>query len=228
MNTVYVPSTGVEDWRTRLADPIKHWKPGYSARALAYSWSEAGNRFPASVDAVLRSSPMFRDIEVLFSIPEHQVSLPPLNGHPSQNDLWVIARTAGELISIAVEGKVREPFGPRVGEWQSDETPGRRARLAFLVGLLELKGCQLDNIAYQLLHRTASAIIEAKRFAANNAMMLVHSFSQEGAHFEDYQNFVSLFDRMPTAHDTVCSVGERSGVSLHFAWVTGDPKYLAR
>lgn len=49
--------------------------------------------------------------EKQYAFPEHQVPL--LGGsRPSQTDLFVVAQSPGELVSIAVEGKVREPFGP--------------------------------------------------------------------------------------------------------------------
>ncbi len=47
-------------------------------------------------------------------------------------------------------------------------------------------------IRYQLLHRAASAIIEAKRFGAPHAIMLVHSFSQTHEWFADYAAFAKL------------------------------------
>ena len=43
-----------------------------------------------------------------------------------------------------------------------------------------------DSIRYQLLHRAASAMVEARRFNAAHAMMLVHSFSPSDEWFDDY------------------------------------------
>jgi hypothetical protein len=57
--------------------------------------------------------------------------------------------------------------------------------------------------------------------------MLVHSFSQTREHFEDYRRFVALFGRNAVP-ETVVSVESRSGISLHFVWVTGNQKYLKR
>jgi hypothetical protein len=31
-------SSGPQDWQALLADPVRHWRSGYSARTLAYSW----------------------------------------------------------------------------------------------------------------------------------------------------------------------------------------------
>jgi len=51
-------------------------------------------------------------------------------------------------------------------------------RLEFLINLLEINNKDISNIRYQLLHRTASALIAAERFCAPHALMLVHSISQ--------------------------------------------------
>ncbi len=50
------------------------------------------------------------------------------------------------------------------------------------------------EVRYQLLHRTAAAVIEAERFKTDAAAMIVHSFSATGAGFDDYDRFVELMD----------------------------------
>ncbi len=173
MSQIYIPTSSAEQWAEFLAEPVKHWRQGYSARTLAYSWQEASG-FPAEVGSVLASA--FPSAELLLALPEHKVSLPG-GSRSSQNDIWVLARSENQLISIAVEGKVSEPFGPTVEQWLTESSPGKVKRLAYLLSLLGL--CSVsDTTRYQLLHRTASAIIEAQRFNAAHAVMLVHSFSQ--------------------------------------------------
>ncbi|MBA3927988.1 MAG: hypothetical protein C0521_00215 [Xanthomonas sp.] len=222
MSKIYVPASNAEQWAQFLAEPVKHWRQGYSARTLAYCWQEA-NGFPAEVATVLASC--FPAAELLLALPEHQVMLPG-GSRPSQNDIWALARSRGQLVSIAVEGKVSEPFGPTIQEWQTEPSPGKTARLSFLLSLLGLSSVP-DNVRYQLLHRTASAIIEAQRFNASHALMLVHSFSRSNEWFQDYVAFVGLMGGVATSNSMV-SVGNRSGVELHFAWVSGDPAYLAK
>jgi hypothetical protein len=95
-----------------------------------------------------------------------------------------------------VEGKVEEPFGPTVNEWLQNASSGKQVRLDAIKEQLEIGDQPLDNIRYQLLHRTASALIEAKWFNASSAVMLVHSFSQEHKWFEDYNEFLGLFDHL--------------------------------
>ncbi len=221
MSKIYIPTSSAEQWAQFLAEPVKHWRQGYSARTLAYSWQDAGG-FPLEVEAVLKTQ--FPSAELLLALPEHQVPLPG-GSHPSQNDIWVLARSEGKLISIAVEGKVSEPFGPTVHEWQAESSPGKSKRLAYLITLLGLSSVP-PTTRYQLLHRTASAIIEAQRFNANHAVMLVHSFSKSSEWFQDYAAFVSLMGGI-AEENSLTSVGSRSGVLLHLAWVRGNARYLS-
>ena len=86
LSKTYIPTTNAEQWAQLLADPHKHWRTGYSARTLAYSWQEA-NGFPAEVRSVLTTT--FPNIELLLALPEHQVLLPG-GSRPSQNDIWVL------------------------------------------------------------------------------------------------------------------------------------------
>ena len=225
MGKFFVPTTGMEDWQELLADPKKQWRSGYSAKALACCWEEAGG-FPKSVKRVFSQSELelFKGIEFLVGFPEYKVPLPG-GKRPSQSDIFVLAHSQGQLITIAVEGKGAESFGPSVAEWQKRDSKGKRLRYDYLCQLLGLAGKSLDSIRYQLLHRTASALIEAERFDASAAMMMVHSFSQEHLWFEDYQAFMNLFLKRGTPN-SVTHVGERSGVDLYMAWVTGEERYL--
>jgi hypothetical protein len=225
MSKIYIPTTSAEQWKQFLADPEKHWQRGYSARTLANCWQEA-NGFPDEIKETLSGSPYFQDIEMLLAIPEYQVSLPG-GSRPSQNDIWVLARAGSNLVSIAVEGKVSESFGPTIQEWHMDSSPGKDKRLAYLCNELGLVSPLSDGLRYQLLHRTVSAIIEAKRFNASQAVMLVHSFSQSDECFQDYADFVSLFGGIGSVNRLV-SIGVRGTVSLHFAWVRGNATFLKK
>jgi len=223
MGKILVPTNSPDQWQSLLAEPEKHWKRGYSARALAYCWQEADG-FPESVRTVLAASPQFSDIEMLLAIPEHQVSLPG-GSRPSQNDLWILARCNDGLISIAVEGKVNESFGPTIKEWDYHSSPGRTKRLEFICFLLDIDFPPAVDIRYQLFHRTASSILEAKRFQAKYAVMLVHSFSLTDQWFEDYARFLSFLGTQG-AVNSLSIGGIRSQVDLSFAWVQGEERYL--
>lgn len=225
MSHVYIPATRADQWAQFLAEPVKQWRTGFSARTLAYSWQEADG-FPPEVLAVLAAHQEFAGIQLLLAFPEHQVHLPG-GSRPSQNDIWVLARAGNSLVSIAVEGKVAEPFGPTLAEWMNEASAGKAARFAFLRTVLGLPDQVTGTMRYQLLHRSASAVIEAKRFGAAHAVMLVHSLSQSQQWFEDYAVFAGLLGAQ-VAVDRIVSVGERDGIQLHLGWVCGDAKYLSR
>jgi hypothetical protein len=224
MSKFFRPITSPLGWQQLLADPDKHWRSGYSAKTLAYSWQESRG-FPAEVQTVLRASGPFADIGMLLAIPEHQVPLPG-GVRPSQSDIWVLARTGSALVSIAVEGKVDEPFGPTLDEWFAEGPRGKEVRLTYIREQLGLSEIPPGSVRYQLLHRTASAVIEAKRFYAAHAVLLVHSFSQSHDWFSDYAAFAKLFGAEVQVNRLV-SVGECSGMPLHLCWVCGDARYLA-
>jgi hypothetical protein len=225
MSRIYIPTTSADQWAAILAEPTKHWRTGFSARTLAHSWQEAQD-FPAEVKDALATSNALRESELLLAIPEHQVSLPG-GGRPSQNDVWALARSNGQLVSIAVEGKVAEPFGPTLGEWLEQPSAGKSQRLAFLQSELGLSSQPDPGIRYQLLHRTVSAVLEAKRFGAPHAVMLVHSFSQEHQWFGDFAAFAGILG-VGAEVGRVFAAGERGGVHLHLGWVRGNPAYLEK
>jgi len=226
-NKFFIPSNKPEDWKSLLAEPDKHWKTGYSAKSLAYCWQEA-NDFPKSVRNVFRQSKikLFQHIELLIAVPEHKVPL--LGGRrASQNDIFILAKGNNELISIMVEGKVSEPFGDTVAEWKSQFGKGKEIRLSFLCGELKISKDRVDHIRYQLLHRTASALIEANRFNAENALMLVHSFSTTDEGFDDYCQFLALF-RLTGRVDSLAFAKNIDGIDLYLGWVKGSEEYLDR
>ena len=223
----FMRTSSPEDWKSKLADPEKHWKLGYSARTLAYSWMEAQG-FPISVRDVFQKSeyPLFRNIEFLLGIIEHEVPLPG-GRHPSQNDIFVLAKSQKNLVSIAVEGKVSESFGKNIAEWFKNESAGKAVRIKFLCETLGLNKDSIQGIRYQLLHRTTSALLEARRFNASTALMLVHSFSQKNEGFHDYSRFAKHLGVMAPQLNTLHFAKRIDNIDLYLAWVTGKKKYLS-
>ena len=222
MSKILIPSRAAEDWRQFLADE-GHWRTGYSARSLAYCWHDAAG-FPTSIKQAFMTSSVLAGAEVLLAIPEHQVALPG-GGRPSQTDLWVLARTQSDLVSVAVEGKVSEPFGPTVGQWIANASDGKQRRLAYLRDLLNLPEPVPADLRYQLLHRTASALLEARRFFASRAVMLVHSFSQSDDWFADFARFVEALGA-DAAKGKLVPIPEHNKPTLHLGWVRGEEQYL--
>ena len=226
MTTFYSPADRAEDWQQLLAKPY-HWKTGYSAKSLAYSWTEAQG-FPAEVAEALRDSsiPALQDTQFLLGFPEYDVPLPGGN-RPSQNDVFVLARSNQGLVTIAVEGKVSESFDLPIGKRFASPSPGETERLTYLCNLMELERADLDGIGYQLLHRSASAIIEAARFGATQAIMLVHSFSQSLEHFDDYSNFAGLYNAQ-VVPNRIVPAARLGDIDFYLGWVVGNAEYLKR
>jgi hypothetical protein len=94
-------------------------------------------------------------------------------------------------MSLAVEGKAGESFASTIGEWRTDASDGKTKRLEQLCELLGINAANIDDsIRYQLLHRSVSALIEAERIGAQNAAMVVLSFSKDVRSKSDFGAFV--------------------------------------
>jgi hypothetical protein len=188
----FVSPDSPEGWKVGLARP-SHWKPGHSAHSLAYTWHPVDG-FPPSVRGAFADSEL-GTLEFIAGIPEYKVALPG-GETASQTDLFVLARTGeAETVAIAVEGKAREAFGDKtVTDWRTGGSEGKATRLRFLLEVLGLVDDEeaIGELRYQLLHRTASPLIEAERLAARHAVMLVHSFGGENKWFDEFASFASL------------------------------------
>ena len=227
--TILVPAKSTEDWRMLLRDPVKHWRQGYSAKSLADSWQNEDG-FPADVRQLFESAsvPGINDAEMLLGIPEAETKLPGA-GYPSYTDLFVLANSSDGLISMAVEGKVSETFGEKVDNWlhQDEHEANRRTRLDGLCKLLEIDVKDVMGLRYQLLHRTAAALIEAERFSASTVVMLVNSFSSEQEGFGDYVAFGKAMG-VSVESGQLVDVGMRSGRRLLLGWLTSPIKEDSR
>jgi hypothetical protein len=219
-------TAGPRDWQVLLADPQKHWRTGFSARTLAHCW-EATEGLPPEVRAVFASSnePLLAEFAPILAVPEFKVPLPG-GDRASQNDLFVLGRSKAGPVSVMVEGKVSESFGPTLAEWRKDASAGKEERLSFLLRTVGLSSVPDGANRYQLFHRAASAVLEGERYRAVAAVMLVHSFSQERACWPDYQAFLQLFG----VRAEVGAIQRLTGaqrVPLFAAWVLGDCKFLS-
>lgn len=225
---IYIPISAPDQWKALLAEPEKQWRTGFSAKTIAHSWLDAEG-LPEEVSALFTSSgvPSFISLSPLFIFPEHKVLLPPTSGHPSQNDVFVLASTSdGSLISITVEGKVSESFGPTLAEWLAEPSKGKDTRLAFLKQELSLQEALPPTVRYQLLHRLASATIEAKRFGARHAAMVVHSFSSTDEWLDDFRAFLDLFGAKGQV-GLLSWLFNTGPIGVYAGWAQGDPRFLA-
>lgn len=185
------------------------------------AWSNPGNDFPVAIRKVLETCPEYCRAEFIDGFFEREVDL-GTPGRNSQTDLMVIVGLGDTLGVIAVEGKVEESFADLIGNWNTSAS--KQCRLDGLCATLGLDAGRVGNIRYQLLHRTASAVYEAKRYRSHQALMLVHSFSNSHRWFEDFAAF-SVAMGLPIVSPGVCSAPKLcEGVNLRLAWVADTPQ----
>jgi hypothetical protein len=225
MSRILAFTSGPADWKALLADPDKHWRTGFSACTLAHCW-EAADGFPPEVAAALEDArePELADLVPMLAVPEFKVPLPG-GKRSSQNDIFVLARSGARPVTIMVEGKVHESFGPELGEWLTEASPGKLKRLAFLQATLGLVVEPAATIRYQLLHRAASALLVAEQYHAAAAVLIVLSFSARRAGWPDYEAFLGLFG-VTAVLDTIQRIPRAAPIPLFTGWITGDPKFL--
>ncbi len=222
MSKIYLPSKGPEGWQSFLAEPEKHWRTGYSAKTLAHCWESSDGWLPPEIASLLKPHGA---VELLLAIPEHKVRLRGSSPGASQNDVFALVRVGISTFAITIEGKVNEPFGEQVGDWLHSASDRKRERLQYLCDVLGLRQPLPDDVHYQLLHRTASAVIEAQRFKTDAAAMIVHSFSPDKMWFDAFERFASLFGAKASPNELI-AVRPDSTPPIFIGWATGDPKFL--
>ena len=212
---LHVPMLQPEDLVPHLGAD-RHWKPGRSAHALATVWFQA-NEIPASVHKVLAAHPAYAELKLVDGFFERQVDLGD-GRRPSQTDLMAVCADRAGLCVMGVEGKVDETFGPRVGEWLDGSTT-KLARLQKLCAMLGLDPEKVSALRYQLLHRTTSIVIEARRYHARRGALLVHSFHAHAAGLEDFIAFTKAIGFVDTARNSISAARTVGGLELAVAWV---------
>ena len=84
------------------------------------------------------------------------------------------------------------------------------ARLDFLCQTLGLHRAAVAGIRYQLLHRTASAILEAQRFGTRYALTIIRSSCPDSSGFADFEQFAKLLGVSEVEKAPCCGAGCRS------------------
>ena len=75
------------------------------------------------------------------------------------------------------------------------------------------------HLRYQLLHRTVSALLEARRYGAREALMLVHSFDPADSSLDAYAAFAAALGLTDAAPNAITSSTVRGDVTLRLGWV---------
>jgi hypothetical protein len=228
ISQLHLPMRRPEDVVPYLGSP-DHWRDGRSAKLVAESWFAARDRpeshgLPEMVRVTLGRCPpdqasRFAEAELVDAFLERCIELGD-GSTPSQTDVLAIVRLPDELAIMAVEGKVNESFGPSVSEWIRDVAPASKkpARLKSLGETLGIDVSVCETLRYQLLHRTASAIYEARRYHAGVAVMMVHSFDPHDAGFGDFARFAVAMGIPDAAATRVVGPVIRDSVAVYLGW----------
>ena len=210
-----------EDVIPHLGSPT-HWKQGRSAKSLADAWFQA-NDLPTRVRSVLEQDPALSGIELIDAWLERCTDLRDGRSTASQTDLLAVVGIGSELGAMAVEGKVTESFDKLVAEWLADGSEGKRQRLDGLCRLLSLDPATVGQLRYQFFHRTAAAILEARRYRAQKSILLIHSFCPNATGLSDYIQFGRSLGFESLDRDRISEPREIGRVELRLAWVSDEP-----
>ena len=227
MERILIPTLGPCNWRGLLKDPVTQWKRTRSALETAVSWEEAERRrgsrgLPISIASALDRTDELRDCELLVAMPEHRVQLDTAKA-PSQCDVWALLRSQRGYVSLGVEAKAGEPFDETVHKWLSDDGPheGRLKRLKWLCAELgtdaSLAVC--GPLRYQLFHRTVAVLLEAKRWGAFVAVMVVQAFPGACSSLEDFRRFGKYLGA-DVEMDQLVSVPSHVEPRLYIGWIS--------
>jgi hypothetical protein len=225
MARLHAPLLAPTDVIPHLARGERHWKQGYSAHAIATTWFGAKG-LPDAIHRTLGTHPRLSGAVLLDAFVERETDLRDGARGPSCTDVLAILKGPDGLVVMAVEGKVREDFGPTVESWANDAGDGSKkgVRLASLRTRLGLSGSQADHLhlRYQLLHRTAAALLEADDYDAAASVMMVHSFDASGSHFDDFAAFAAALGAGVASRDQV--IGPVMGLArpLYLGWTTDN------
>jgi hypothetical protein len=224
MKRIFVPSRSGSDWQPLLEKPRLHWKKGASAMTAAAAWEASSENLPPEITAALDATrhQSLTGLKLLLALPEWEV---PLEGGDtsSKTDILALCRNTTGLCVIAVEAKVHEDFGPLIQEKRLEASQGQSRRLAYLENLLHVQRFG-DDIRYQLVHRTASALLTAREFHAGGAVMLVHAFDTPPRRRQDFEAFCDALKAKPLC-PLVYAVPGFDLPALYLAWCVGDTKY---
>jgi hypothetical protein len=125
------------------------------------------------------------------------------------------------MLSLSVEAKAKEAFGDEALErWLvaggTDESKSnRKTRWDYVQSYLPRSDSFLQ-VRYQILHRCAASVIEAKRLGFQHAAFIVQAFNTPEESFQDYAAFCRAL-KIPGKRGSLATTVV-DGVSLSVGW----------
>lgn len=191
----------------------------------AVSWEGAvatPSGLPSPIVQLFQNSNRYREPVLLFAVAEHKVPLAG-QGPDSQSDVWALIRTSAGTLSMTVEAKAKETFGENtLQEWLvaregRDSGPNRQKRWDYIREHLPEPTESFMQVRYQILHRCAASVIEARRFGLQHAAFIVQAFQAPARSFNEYGTFCKALG-IPAARGTITEGPSVDGVSLSVGW----------
>lgn len=227
MNRLCIETRGIGNWRERLAKPDGQWKRSYSALETAVSWESASRTstgLPDPIGELFRGT-VYADPTLILAIAEHKVPLSGGNAD-SQCDVWALVNTNAGTLSLAVEAKAKETFGQDnepLAKWlvagrTEKSRQNRKSRWDNIKEHLPDAGADgYSQVAYQLLHRCAAAVIEARRIRLSNAAFIVQAFGSPPESFDEFSGLCQAMGlKGERGHLQITAVGD---IRLGIGWV---------
>jgi hypothetical protein len=222
LTRTHISTRGIGSWRERLADPDRQWKRRFSAFETAVSWEIASKRksgVPEPIEKLFMNG-AFGDPLLIFAVAEHKVDLPGGNA-ASQCDVWAVLKTKAGMLSLTVEAKASEPFGDETLEkWlvagKSKESIGNREKRFEYIRTHLPRSPSFMQVRYQILHRCAASVMEAKRFGFQQAAFVVQAFDTPDQSFQDFAAFCECLGIAAARGEMATTAVD--GIALSVGW----------
>lgn len=214
------PTQSLDDLMPRFGDPASYEKR--AAQFLIRSWLAFGEEFPELIRLTLATSPALAGGSFVEGFFERGTDLGD-GRRLSKADLIALLRISKNLAVMSVMAMVDEPFGNLVAHELASASSAKCARIERLRAMLDISVTEVGMIPYELLHRTAAAVIEARRFCADTAVMMVHSFDRDDCGIEAFQRFARAIGIKEAQATYTSGPVIIDGVKLYVGWTADQP-----
>ncbi len=159
--------------------------PNASAKECAQAWFRSGAPgVPAELVTLFQQHPLTDGLEITSVLPELETKLDTFPGKGRVHDVVALGDGPAGRMLVAIEAKVRETFGPTVGEAyaagsqrRGSNAPKRIEQLVRAVLGRDVEDAR--ELRYQLVHAVAGTLIQARAEGAKLAVFVVHEFVRD-------------------------------------------------